>query len=454
MKLLLALALLCSTLPGRAGDISDPAVGEPGAVVAAKQAHPDLLRLERDLTRELDEKKDGLITSKQYQAWKIDFRARLAAAMAHVPPSPDNTAVYARITAQLGEQEKARAALNQALEQNPESPVLLRTKGHILFEQNDFPGAAHNALQAWENSGRTDQGAWELYQMSKGRSAPSGTASASPSPSPRTRGPSVVSADDSNKPFKLAVKSSALPSTVPVPGLSETEPLKRGGGLPLWPLAVPIAGGLIAYGVYRGTKQTDAKETEQPAIGALITAPGLVTGSAEVADGVIRNVAKGAAVTTLGDIVVTGVVAAGILVAGGTAVILTVNHGLNEMIAAQDKYNEAIDARRNDKQPLAQRAHVFLPVSPGKPYSTLNEDELRQAEYERAKDFCNSPPQDTDNECSDLSKKIDHAEKCVKLYEAWDDRWEPRRHRGNRIAEWNNRIKKYKEEHKRKCAQE
>lgn len=78
----------------------------------------------------------------------------------------------------------------------------------------------------------------------------------------------------------------------------------------------------------------------------------------------------------------------------------------------------------------------------------------RQQEYERAKDFCNSPPPDTENECSDLSKKIDHAEQCIKLYEEWDSRWQPGRHRDNRIAEWNNRVRNYKEEHKRKCAQQ
>lgn len=49
---------------------------------------------------------------------------------------------------------------------------------------------------------------------------------------------------------------------------------------------------------------------------------------------------------TLGEIAVTGVAAGTILVLGGTVVIFTVNYGLNEMIAAQDKYNEAIDTRK------------------------------------------------------------------------------------------------------------
>lgn len=353
------MALLFHALPGLSNDVANPAPGASDTQATTKKAHPDLRLLERDLTHKLTEKKDGRVTPEQYQAWKGEFRMHLNAAMARVPPSPDNTAAHARITAQLGEREQAQAALDLALKQNPESPVLLRTKSHILYEKKDFPGAAQNALQAWEKSGHTDQGAWTLYQMSTGRSAPSGTASPSPGLSPLTQGPPVVSADDSGKPFKLAVKGSALPGTVPVPGHAETEPLKREGGLPLWPLAVPIVGGLIAYGVYRGTKQTDAQETEQPPVGARITAsPGLVAEPAKVVGGVIRNVAKGAAVKTLGDIAVTGVVAAGILVAGGTAVVLTANHGLNDMIAVQDKYNEAIDTHRDDQLRSARPARI------------------------------------------------------------------------------------------------
>ena len=102
MKLLLALALLFSALPGNADDVADPATEGPGAAVAAKKAHPDLLRLEQELTRKLDEKQDGRITPEQYQAWKSKFRARLDAAMTRIPSSPDNIAAHARITAQLG----------------------------------------------------------------------------------------------------------------------------------------------------------------------------------------------------------------------------------------------------------------------------------------------------------------------------------------------------------------
>lgn len=350
MKLLLALALIFCPLPGLADDTAGPASEALGATAATKNAHPDLLRLEQELARKLDDKKEGRVTPEQYQTWKGEFRARLDAVIARVPPSPDNTAAHARIMAQLGEGEAAHAALDQALEQNPKSPILLTTKGQVLYDQKDFPGATHNALQAWENSGHTDKGAWALYQMSKGRSAPFGTDSTSPGVSPLKQGSPVVTADDSNKPIKLAVKGSALPGAVPVPGQDGGDPIKREGGLPLWPLAVPIAGGLIAYGLYHGTKKADAQEAEQSPAAAFIAAPGVIVEPANIAGGVIRNVAKGAVIKTLGDIAVTGVVAGGILVAGGTAVILTVNYGLNEMIAAQDKYNDAIDTRRDDQQ--------------------------------------------------------------------------------------------------------
>jgi len=149
---------------------------------------------------------------------------------------------------------------------------------------------------------------------------------------------------------------------VPLPDQTEERPLKHEGGLPLWPPAVPFAGGLIAYGLNRGSKQTDARASEQPATEALIAAPGLLAGPAEVAGGVVRTVAKRAVVKTLGAIAITGVAAVGVLVAGGTAIILTTNYGLNEMIAAQDKYNNAIDTHRQDR-PSAAGAPGGLPTN-------------------------------------------------------------------------------------------
>jgi tetratricopeptide (TPR) repeat protein len=351
MKTFFVLALLFCPLSGLADDVAGPAPEEPGATIVTQKVHPDLLRLEQELSRKLDDKNDGRVTPEQYHAWEGEFRARLDAAITRMPPSPDNTAASARIMAQLGEGEAAQAALDQALEQNPKSPVLLTTKGQVLYDQKDFPGAAHNALQAWENSGRTDKGAWALYQMSKGRSVPSGTASASPGLSPLKQGSPVVTADDSNKPIKLAVKGSALPSAVPIPGQYDGDPIKRERGIPLWPLAVPFAGGLIAYGLYRAKQNgggNDIPVDEEKT--ALMSAAVVTSGpAAEVVKGALRNGAQGAATSAVAAITIT-VATFGLIVGAGVATI----YGLNQMIEAQDKYNEAIDTHRDD-QPRPMR---------------------------------------------------------------------------------------------------
>jgi hypothetical protein len=222
MYVLIALALLFCPRSGRA-DVDAVPSEALGASVAADKAHPALLRLEQELSNELAEKKAERVTPEQHQAWKIEFLARLNAELARLPSSPDNTAVYARILAQLSDGEAAHAVLDKALKLNPNSPVLLTAKGQVLYAQNDFPGAAHNALQAWENSGRTDKSARALYEMSKGRRAPSGAASAAPTLSPLTHGPPEMSAEGAKKPINPAIEGGALPITTPFPG----QPRKR-----------------------------------------------------------------------------------------------------------------------------------------------------------------------------------------------------------------------------------
>ncbi|OJA86592.1 type VI secretion system tip protein TssI/VgrG [Burkholderia ubonensis] len=78
--------------------------------------------------------------------------------------------------------------------------------------------------------------------------------------------------------------------------------------------------------------------------------------------------------------------------------------------------------------------------------------EARQSEYEYAKGFCDTPPPPGGNECSTLSRQIDHAEKCIKLYEAWDQKWLPGRH-DQKLAGWKNRLQNLKDDHNRKCTQ-
>lgn len=77
----------------------------------------------------------------------------------------------------------------------------------------------------------------------------------------------------------------------------------------------------------------------------------------------------------------------------------------------------------------------------------------RQQEYLRAKNFCDGGPSPGGNNCSSLSKAIDHAEQCISFYEAWDSKWLPGRH-ATKISDWRNRLNNLKDEHKRMCAQE
>jgi RHS repeat-associated protein len=76
----------------------------------------------------------------------------------------------------------------------------------------------------------------------------------------------------------------------------------------------------------------------------------------------------------------------------------------------------------------------------------------RQLEYERAKNFCDSEPPPGQNDCSTLSKEIDHANQCIAFYEQWDSKWLPGRH-AKKIQTWKNRLKNLKDEHNQKCAQ-
>ncbi|WP_353622035.1 RHS repeat-associated core domain-containing protein, partial [Citrobacter sp. Cpo100] len=74
----------------------------------------------------------------------------------------------------------------------------------------------------------------------------------------------------------------------------------------------------------------------------------------------------------------------------------------------------------------------------------------RQSEYEHAKMFCDTPPPPGSNECSSLSKKIDHSKECINLYENWDSNWLPGRH-DEKLDGWRQRLNNLKEEHNKKC---
>ncbi|PIR19440.1 MAG: hypothetical protein COV48_01995, partial [Elusimicrobia bacterium CG11_big_fil_rev_8_21_14_0_20_64_6] len=90
--------------------------------------------------------------------------------------------------------------------------------------------------------------------------------------------------------------------------------------------------------------------TEEPAPGTNIRKALALVGPAatvrSVARLTIRNASVAATGGTIGEVAITGAASIGIIVAGGAAVIFTVKSGLDDMIAAQDKYNEDIDTRK------------------------------------------------------------------------------------------------------------
>ena len=82
--------------------------------------------------------------------------------------------------------------------------------------------------------------------------------------------------------------------------------------------------------------------------------------------------------------------------------------------------------------------------------NSKSQAEERQREYEIAKNFCDTPPQPGDNKCATLHRQIEHAKKCIELYEEWDKKWLPGRH-AQKIQERKNRLNNLKEEHKKNC---
>lgn len=211
IPLLLALLMPSS----RALAAAAPAENIPAAV-AGEKTHPDLVLLEKDLTRTQGEKKEGTLTPGRYQEWETGFRSRLSAAMKRIPPSPVNHAAHARVVALLDEREDAHAELDQALDGTPDSPAPLRTKGQLLLEQDDYAGAAEHGKQAYEKSGKTDKAALALYHTAKDRVAPTDVGSPSSTAGSTPPGNSTVaSSDDPSMPYKLPVRGSALPTEVP-----------------------------------------------------------------------------------------------------------------------------------------------------------------------------------------------------------------------------------------------
>lgn len=189
MKLLVAAAILLFAAPLSQGAQADaPSSSGPTEALSETPA-PQLVSSERLLSEKQRARDAGILIPQQYAAFVTQFRASLEALMQRLPRTPANTGLHAQILARLddSEREAALIGLAQALEENPNSPELLRAQGQIFYEQRDFPAAAEAARHAWESSAHKDKAAWALLKMSEGRisSGDSADASAKPNPAPQ-----------------------------------------------------------------------------------------------------------------------------------------------------------------------------------------------------------------------------------------------------------------------------
>jgi hypothetical protein len=132
-----------------------------------------------------------------------------------------------------------------------------------------------------------------------------------------------------------------------------------------------------------------------------------------------------------------GIVATGAIVYFGASASnaeLNANAAYDEEWQSVAAYNQAVLAHPRPL-PLAGRY-----TSP----------QRRQFEYERARDTCNAAVAESGNRCADLSRLIDHAKRCISLYQAWDDKWDQGNH-AKKIATWQTRLGNLKDEHNENC---
>ncbi|UGS42588.1 Protein RhsD [Pseudocitrobacter corydidari] len=104
---------------------------------------------------------------------------------------------------------------------------------------------------------------------------------------------------------------------------------------------------------------------------------------------------------------------------------------------------QALQSRQTDNRPNTQE-------------DARNEAELQKdREYKKAKTFCDNKQPDPfrkryENRCAFLSDTINHAQKCIDLYNDWDYKWFPGRH-DDKISSWENRINNFKGEYNKTC---
>jgi tetratricopeptide (TPR) repeat protein len=251
MRSLILLALLAaSPYPARAGDAAPPS--------------PELIKLEKTLTRKKEERTQGVVTAEQYQAFLTEFRPDLAITMERIPPIPANAASHARILVLLGDHAAAVQGLNKALEENPGNNTLTLALGQTYYEKADYAAALATAEEVLKHDPKNDAALF-LKHSSEGRGAPVGQAHEGTAAAFQTPAAAKPQATRTGVEFTAPGKKK---TAVDVPASSsENSESKGGNSMPLWPLAVPLGAGLIGYGVLKSRGAWSEQEAVDPGPG-------------------------------------------------------------------------------------------------------------------------------------------------------------------------------------------
>lgn len=248
-----------------------------------------------------------------------------------------------------------------------------------------------------------------------------------------------ANADEKRRNTTGKLSTTEVPSTI----AKDSESPSGQGLPPLLPFAAPLGATLFGYGVYRSRKTWESENGNAPVeksdskdLPSTPQEPSAPSASPSMAFQAIPVVVPTAT---------RGFGAAARLLGSSILPAATI------ILSLLSLKGDAQPPPRSSDKSAAQGEHSPAPLLA--PSASPNyADPQRQREYDRAKDFCDKPPDATDDECSDLSRAIDHAEKCIELYEAWDSRWEPGRH-SDKIVQRQSRVQRLKVEYQRRCAQ-
>lgn len=106
---------------------------------------PELVSLDRSLSRAQEDKAQGRVDAERYQEFLAKFRADLDATMSRVQPTGENAILHSRILTRLGELKEAAAVLAPALERDPDDFAVRTALSQTRYDQKDYPSALAEA---------------------------------------------------------------------------------------------------------------------------------------------------------------------------------------------------------------------------------------------------------------------------------------------------------------------